>query len=159
MPAMAVTVAFRALGIGRIALVNAPFFSDEADKKGATYFQDQGLEVVHASHLLPQEKVPHPNLGLAASPAELYEWVRYHVPSSAEGVFIAGNGFRSIGVIAALEEDLGLAALTANQVALWYALREARVGAGSKVTGGCSRRSGHDDPSAPIDVHSPPHSR
>lgn len=38
-----------------------------------------------------------------------------------------GNGFRAIGVIAALEEDLGRPVLTANQVAFWYALREAGV--------------------------------
>jgi len=29
-------------------------------------------------------------------------WVRKHAPSNVEGVFIAGNGLRSIGVIAAL---------------------------------------------------------
>ncbi len=46
-----------------------------------------------------------------------------HAPSNVEGVFIAGNGFRSIGVIAALEEDLGRPVLTANQAAFWYALR------------------------------------
>lgn len=41
----------------------------------------------------------------------------HHAPSNMEGVFIAGNGFRAIGVIAALEEDLGRPVLTANQVA------------------------------------------
>jgi hypothetical protein len=46
-----------------------------------------------------------------------------------EGVFIAGNGFRAIGVIAALEEDLGRPVLTGNQVAFWCALRLAGVGA------------------------------
>jgi len=46
-----------------------------------------------------------------------------------EGVFIGGNGFRAIGVIAALEEDLGRPVLTGNQVAFWYALRLAGVGA------------------------------
>jgi maleate isomerase len=40
---------------------------------------------------------------------------------------IAGNGFRTIGVIAALEEDLGRAVITGNQV--WYALLLAGVGA------------------------------
>jgi maleate isomerase len=53
----------------------------------------------------------------------------HHAPSNLEGVFIAGNGFRAIGVIAALEEDLGRPVLTANQVAFWYALRLAGVGA------------------------------
>ena len=63
------------------------------------------------------------------NPAELYEWVRKHAPSNVEGIFIAGNGLRSIGVIAPLEEDLGLPVLTANQAAFWYALRLAGVGA------------------------------
>ena len=67
----------------------------------------------------------HPNTGSVASPAEIYEWVRSHVPSSAQAVFIGGNALRAIGVIAALEEDLGRPVLTANQVSLWYALRRA----------------------------------
>jgi maleate isomerase len=55
--------------------------------------------------------------------------VSEHAPSNTECVFIAGNGFRTTGVIAALEEDLGLPVLTGNQVAFWYALRLAGVGA------------------------------
>jgi maleate cis-trans isomerase len=82
------------------------------------------IEVVHASDLTPAIKVPRPNLGSDVNPAELYEWVRKHAPSNLEGVFIAGNG-----VIGALEEDLGLPVHTANQVAFWYALRLAGVGA------------------------------
>ena len=70
-------------------------------------------------------EVPHPNTGSAASPARIYEWVRSHVPPSAQAVFIGGNALRAIGVIAALEDDLRLPVLTANQVSLWYALRVA----------------------------------
>jgi maleate isomerase len=125
MPCIAATAGFRMLNVERIALVHAPFFTDEFDQQGVAYFQENGFEVVHASHLMPPVAVPHPNLGVAATPAQLYEWVRGHVPSSAQAVFIAGNAFRAIGVIAALEEDLGRPILTANQVALWYALRVA----------------------------------
>ena len=46
-----------------------------------------------------------------------------------------GNGFRAIGVIETLEEDLGRPVLTANQVAFWYALREAGVRAPVKGYG------------------------
>jgi len=46
---------------------------------------------------------------------------------TAEAVLFSGNGFGAIGVIAALEEDLGRPALTVNQVALWSALRQASV--------------------------------
>lgn len=40
----------------------------------------------------------------------------------AEAVFIGGNGFRAIGTIEALEENLDRPILTANQVAFWQAL-------------------------------------
>jgi maleate isomerase len=79
--------------------------------------------------MTPARKVPHLNLGSDVSPAEVYEWVRKHTPANAEAVFIAGNGFRTIGVIAALEEDLGRPVITGNQVAFWYALHLAGVGA------------------------------
>jgi hypothetical protein len=56
-------------------------------------------------------------------PGQIYEWARTHVPVTAEAVFIGGNGFRAIGVIQALEEDLKRPVSTANQVAFWQALR------------------------------------
>jgi pimeloyl-ACP methyl ester carboxylesterase/maleate cis-trans isomerase len=129
LPTNAAAEAVRALGARRIALFHPPWFTDDAVRKGVAYFQDQGFEVVHASHMTPERKVPHPNLGSDVSPGELYEWVGKHTPANAEVVFIAGNGFRTIGVIAALEEDLGRPVLTGNQVAFWYALRLAGVGA------------------------------
>ena len=129
LPTVAATEAFRALGVRRIALIHPPWFDDDVVKKGVAYFQNQGFEVVHASHMTPARGVPHPNLGSDVTPAELYEFVRKQTPADAECVFIAGNGFRSIGVIAALEEDLGRPVLTGNQVAFWYALRLAGVGA------------------------------
>ena len=54
---------------------------------------------------------------------------------SAEAVFIGGNGLRAVGIIEALEENLGRPILTANQVAFWQALalsgsREPVVGYG-----------------------------
>ena len=106
MSAPAATAAFRALDVERIALIHAPFFSEDFDHKGVAYFEERGFEVAHVSHLMPPIDVPHPNTGSAASPAEIYEWVRGHVPSSAQAVFIGGNALRAIGVIGALEEDL-----------------------------------------------------
>jgi maleate isomerase len=123
MPCVAAAAAFRTLAVRRIALAHPPWYSDDAVHKGVTYFQNQDFEVVHASHFTPAIEVPHPNLGSEVSPADLYDWVRHHAPSNLDGVFIAGNGWRTIGVIAALEQDLGRPVLTANQVAFWYALR------------------------------------
>ena len=110
-------LALRALGAGRLALIDPPWFSPELNAMGAEYFRSQGLEVVHhAPAGLPSDQ-------RAVHPGQLYEWARAHVPAEAEAVFIGGNGFRAIGVIEALEEDLAIPVLTANQVLLWHLLR------------------------------------
>jgi maleate isomerase len=57
MSARAVTAGFRTLEAERIALIHPPFFTDEFDHKGVTYFQKRGFEVVHASHLMPAIEV------------------------------------------------------------------------------------------------------
>ena len=123
----AAVLALRALGAGRLALIDPPWFAAELTAMGADYFRSQGVEVVHAAPAgLPSgQRLIHPGL--------LYEWAREHVPASAEAVFVGGNGFRAVGVIEALEEDLGRPVLTANQVAFWQALRLAGVRAA--VTG------------------------
>jgi maleate isomerase len=110
-------LALRALGVARLALIDPPWFSPDLNAMGAEYFRSQGLAVVHhAPAGLPSDQ-------RAVHPGHLYEWARAHVPPEAEAVFIGGNGFRAIGVIQALEEDLGVPVLTANQVLCWHLLR------------------------------------
>jgi maleate isomerase len=53
------------------------------------------------------------------------------VPTDAEALVIGGNGFRAVGTISALEEDLGRPMVTANQALLWAALRAADADPGS----------------------------
>jgi maleate isomerase len=110
-------LALRALGVARLALIDPPWFSPDLNAMGAEYFRSQGLAVVHhAPAGLPSDQ-------RAVHPGHLYEWARAHVPTEAEAVFIGGNGFRAVGVIQALEEDLGVPVLTANQVLCWHLLR------------------------------------
>lgn len=110
-------LALRAVGADRVALVDPPWFSPALSALGADYFRDQEFEVVLAAAAgLPSEQ-------RAINPGQLFEWVREHVPPAAEAVYIGGNGLRAVGVIAALEEDLGIPVLTANQVLLWHLLR------------------------------------
>lgn len=116
-PCAAAVLAFASLGVTKLALINPPWFSAELSQQGAGYFQGEGLEVVHnGSAGLPSDQ-------RAIHPGQLYEWVRANTPRSAEAVFIGGNGFRAVGTIKALEEDLARPVLTANQVAFWHALR------------------------------------
>jgi maleate cis-trans isomerase len=57
MPAPAATAGFRALESELVALIHAPFCTDDFDQKGVAYFQERGLEVVHVSHLMPPIEV------------------------------------------------------------------------------------------------------
>jgi maleate isomerase len=117
-------VALRALRARRVALIHPPWFSAELNALGREYFGQQGFEVVHAA---PYEAEaaggPRPVHERVLDPGALYEWARSHVPPSAEAVYIGGNGFRAVGAIDTLEQDLGRPVLTANQAAFWHALR------------------------------------
>jgi maleate isomerase len=112
----AAVLALRTLGVGRLALIDPPWFSPHLNALGADYFRSQGFDVVYAA---PADL---PRNALAIHPGQVYEWTRTHVPANAEAVFIGGNGFRTAGAIQALEEDLERPVLTANQGALWQAL-------------------------------------
>jgi len=113
--------ALRALDVDRIALVHPPWISGELNALGATYFRRRGFNVVVAT--------PATSLGLQhdIEPSDVYAWVRANVPDHVEAVFLAGNGFRVVGAIDALERELGRPVLSANQVLLWAPLNAADV--------------------------------
>ncbi|MFJ3880521.1 maleate cis-trans isomerase [Streptomyces sp. NPDC090077] len=111
--------ALRALGVSRLALVDPPWFDATLNDLGRGYYEEAGFEVPYAAPCgLPSGQA-------LIRPDALYGWVREQVPDTAEAVLVGGNGFRAVGVIEALEAELGRPVLTANQVLLWAALRAA----------------------------------
>ena len=117
---LAAEQALHALDATKLALVNPPWFDQDLDAAGADYFAAQGFDVVH-----------HSPCGLPSgqrhiTPLTLFDWVR-SIADGAEAVFVAGNGLRAVGAIAALEDALGVPVLTANQVLLWQAMHLADV--------------------------------
>jgi hypothetical protein len=88
MSAPAATAGFRTLEAERIALIHAPFFTDDFDQKGAAYFQERGFEVVHVSHLMPPVEVPPPehrisgesgrDLRVGSQPRSTFRAGRFH---------------------------------------------------------------------------------
>jgi maleate isomerase len=118
-PGTAALRAIEALGVRRLALVSPPWFSDELTKLGSEYFSREGIDVLFA------QSAAIPNGQRDFAPGTLFEWVRGSVPASSEVVFMGGNGFRAVGVIEALEQQLGTPVLTANQVLFWESLKEA----------------------------------
>lgn len=123
LPCQAAVEACQILGVRRIALIHPPWFPDAVNQAGTAYFRGHGFEVTSATQVHPVREFTE------VYPAEVYEWTRTHVSPNAEAVFVGGNGLRAIGIISALEQDLGRPVLTANQVAFWYALRQAHIGA------------------------------
>ena len=62
-----------------------------------------------------------------------YAQIKAACPAGADGVLIAGTGFRCVGILEALEQDLKRPVISANQASLWHCLRSA--GVQTKVAG------------------------
>lgn len=115
------------LGAQRVFVVSPPWFDAQLTELGSRYFASAGLDVVAAASAdLPSDQ-------RAIAPAPLHAWVMAHAPVDADVVIIGGNGFRAVGVIEALELDLGRAVVTANQALLWACLKQ--TGSSADVVG------------------------
>jgi maleate isomerase len=123
----AVAAALRSQGIERVQLVHPPWFDDEFDELGATYFRSQGLDAVAT------KAVGLPDDPARMDPRHVIDWVEHHVEDRAEAVFLAGNGFRAASAIEQLEQRTGRLVLTANQALLWTIL--AGTGTDWNITG------------------------
>lgn len=112
----AIVSALQALSVQRISLMHPPWYTSELDEMGATYFEDEGFEVVYHSpaHI-------HRDYGDPA-PEKIFNWAKDHTPDEAGALVIGGGGFRAIGVIDALETTLDRPVLSANQASFWNAL-------------------------------------
>lgn len=127
--------ALRAMGVKRPFLVLPPWFGDELVAAGARYYADHGL--APAGHLrydpgrkwrdLPPSDLYGNGMGFEQEIEPLYAQIRKACPSDADGVLIAGTGFRCVGIIEALEQDLKRPVVTANQASLWRCLRASGV--------------------------------
>ena len=116
-PCASIVEALRLLGAERVALFDPPWFNDELNALGAAYYRAAGFNVVTSfSCALPSDQY-------AIEPNELFEFVRRHVPIEAEAVVFGGNGFRVVGVLAALERELERPVVSPNQALLWGAMR------------------------------------
>jgi maleate isomerase len=115
-PCAASVDALQALAAARIALIVPPWFDAELTELGRRYYESAGIEVADARSCgLPSDQT-------RIGPSSLFDWIVANAPSDIDAVVVGGNGFRSVGVIDAVEGELGLPLVTANQVLLWAAL-------------------------------------
>jgi maleate isomerase len=133
--------ALHASGVRRPFLVLPPWFGDETVAAGTRYYTDHGI--APAAHLRyaagpkwrdvpPGEMYPR-GLGFEQEIEPLFVQIKAGCPADADGVLIAGTGFRCVAILDALERELKRPVLSANQASLWHCLRIAGVKA--KVQG------------------------
>jgi maleate isomerase len=127
--------ALRAQNIKRPFLVIPPWFNDDSIKQGAAYFADRGFAL--SGHLrydpgpgwrdVPTGDMYAKGMGFAQQIHPLYQQIRAACPKDADGVLIGGTGFRCVGILSALEQDLKRPVVSANQASLWHCLRSSGV--------------------------------
>lgn len=136
--AQATTAAMRAVGMTRPYVVVPPWFKDEIVEAGRGYFAAAGFSPVGVRRFvlgrgwsgLPPWETWDAGAQWEVRPEDVYRQVRGSVPDGADGVVLAGNGFRCAEAVGVLEEDLGLPVVTSNQACLWHCLEVAGVGGG-----------------------------
>ncbi len=122
-----------ALGASRVKrpfLVLPPWFPDDTVKAAIRYYTEHGFEP--AAHLrvdpgrkwrdLPPGELTGLGMGMEQEIEPLYAQIRATCPPAADGVLIAGTGFRCVAILEALEQDLGRSVISANQASLWHCL-------------------------------------
>ena len=66
-------------------------------------------------------------LGFAQAVEPLHAQILAACPAEADGVLIAGTGFRCVAILDALEAALQRPVVSANQASLWHCLQQAGV--------------------------------
>jgi len=123
--------ALRASEVRRPFLVFPAWFGDAMLPKGEAYFAEHGL--TPSGHMrfdpgpgwrdLPPERLYPEGIAFEQDVESLHRQIRAACPPEADGVLIAGTGFRCVAILEALERDLGRPVVSANQASLWHCLR------------------------------------
>lgn len=127
--------AMRATGIQQPMLVLPPWFGPATATAATAYLEAHGITPALTlsydpgpqwREVPPAEMYPR-GLGFEQAIDTLHAQIVAQFPDTADGVLIAGTGFRCVGMIDALERALERPVVTANQASLWHCLRVAEV--------------------------------
>jgi maleate isomerase len=107
----AVLAALRQLGVVKLSVLTP--YPDWLNERLRRFFCDNRFELLHVEGLgleTDMEKVP---------PGQIYDLARDCLAPGSEGLFISCTDFPSLGVVEALEQDLGLPVVTSNAATVW----------------------------------------
>jgi len=100
--------ALRAGGAERVQLVHPPWFTDVFDVLGVEYFQVHGFQAVATrARDLPDD----PTL---VEPHHVIDWLDRHLQDKTDGIYLAGNGFRTAAAVDELKQRTGRVVVSAN---------------------------------------------
>jgi maleate isomerase len=127
--------ALKAMNVKRPFLVLPPWFPPSAVKAAVAYYTDHGFTLSgHMSYDpgpgwrdIPPSELYANGMGFEQQIEPLYAQIRAACPAGADGVLMGGTGFRCVGIIEALEQDLKRPVISANQASLWHSLRKSGV--------------------------------
>lgn len=129
--------ALDACAVRRPFLVLPPWFGDETVEAACRYYAARGA--APAGHMrydpgrkwrdLPPGALYPQGMGFEQEIEPLYAQILARCPTAADGVYIAGTGFRCVGILDVLERNLGRPVISANQASLWHCLRRSGVNA------------------------------
>jgi len=118
------------LGVKRPFLVMPAWMTDRLVEGAASYLAAFGFMVPAAwryqpaprwQGIAPQDLYTH-GMAIDQETDLLFDQVARECPNEADGILLAGTGFRCAGIIDALEQRLGRSVVAANQASLWRAL-------------------------------------
>ncbi len=117
--------AMQAVGVSRVAMLSA--FDPGAHKDIEVYVKNAGISIAAAKTLRTDpenyQRLAFTNLGVTYRAAKEV----YRSAGNADGVWITGALMPSVGVIQALEDDLGVPVVTSMQAMTWAGLRAAGI--------------------------------
>ena len=104
--------ALRAGGAERIQLVHPPWFAHVFDDLGVAYFRAEAFDVMATR----ADELPYdPAL---VEPGQVVDWVERHLHDQVDGIYLAGNGFRTAATVDELQRRTGRVVVSANQALL-----------------------------------------
>ena len=123
--------ALKASNVKRPFLVLPAWFGEDFVKTALGYYTAHGVQPAgglrydpgHKWRDLPPGELTGQGMHLEQEIEPLFAQIRAACPKTADGVLIGGTGFRCVGILDALEQDLKRPAISANQASLWHCLR------------------------------------
>ncbi|MBN9473515.1 MAG: decarboxylase [Bordetella sp. SCN 67-23] len=127
----AVVAALRALGARNVAVATP--YVELVNRREREFLEEYGFGVT-SLHGLELGETQEERRAIGRVPPEaLYRLARQADRPEADAVFISCTNLASLGVIAALERDLGKPVITSNQACFWACLR--RLGLNDAIGG------------------------